>query len=749
MPNNTPPTIPTIIPIDDKIQIQELNPGPKKINPIVTQTIIPTIYEIPEETNEITNEQEEIPTIIPSTPKPLHTGKELEDVEVDTSWLNEEKAEQTLQQDRYTNPAVNIETPSNFGDVSEASAEELDSQENETPVNIQERLEQNLVTDATLVPTMDEGVVIGVDMASGPDESVVQQVNTPTPVVLEEEPLQIGIDTPITPDIQEDWIDNVTEDKPKIDPDLKPGMENTMNASDSQGPVLLDDIDDQEEGFELADPEIQPEPVEPKEETQSIATADLPEPDEAEPDPANENMLGDDEAPIIPSYDFFHQPTKETLVPLQRDELTMQFAEIFADEEHDTPHIQKIKARAVGDPTTYPSYVARASNFISPEQLRLDDVFRKMPGPVGAKKQIDDKVYGDPYSGKNNSRPIESTSIVGGEKAYHTAMALISGIRKIALYNSGFNITIRPPLISELHQFYMRTRSASQEFGRQFGQYAFIPADVELKIASMELFKSLVLDSNLVNWRDPGVLERNISIFDYDTCLWGMATLMFPEGTEVEMFCNKRDCNYVDQAKIDIVKMRFNDYSRISNEAVKYTCSSNAKEMRTEEDLKNYREQMMKESEIIQLNDEWSVSVETPSIAKYIEDGTVYAADMAAKIQKRNHIDVADYIRCKYFRIFAPWIKRVSFLDKRTGHYKHWIDPLKLPDIIESLQLNKDKLQLDTKLAEYMNEKRVSYYGYLYSVCPNCQTAPDVAINGIIPCDIQHSFFTLTMDRIS
>lgn len=719
---------PQIIPVDDHIQIQEVQQV-KKIIPVITQKAT-QIYEIPEE------EGDGIPTIRPTKPPVLKESS----TEPDTSWLNEKAAEEMLSSDPYSNPDVKIETPTNFVDVPEAKPEEIVAEQVVEEVHVEVSLPQGVdlsqVSDETIKESLNKAVATALKDSNISIEEAIRATEAET------EP---GFDVPLSTPIEPDWDSNIHEDVPTIDPILQPGME-TMDTTEPVspiGPAILDDIEDTQDDIELNSlMEHRQEKV-----TTFAAEHPIPEPDEV--GPANENILTDNEAPVIPTYGFFHEPTKETLIPLHREELALQFAEILPNEATDSPHIQKLKAQAVQDPSTFPSHVARSTNYTSPEQGRITDVFKNTEGPVGGKKKIDDKVYGDAFSGKSNSRPLQTTSIVGGEKAFHTAMALISGIRRVAMYNSGFNVTIRPPLLSELHQFYMRARSSSQEFGRQFGQYAFVPADIELKIAGLELFKSLILDSNLANWKEPGVLEQHLSIFDYDTCLWGMASLMFPEGTEVEMFCNKRDCNYVDKAKVDIVKMRFNDYSRINNDAIRYVCSADTSKPRTTEDLKIYKEQMLQESEVLQLTDEWSISVETPSMAKYIEDGSAYVSDMAARIQMRNPLDVGDYIRCKYFRIFAPWIKQISFLDKRTGHYNHWNDPLKMPDIIETLQLDKNNIPLDTKLTDFMNKKRVSYFGYLYSGCPKCKTIPDMAVNGIIPCDMQQSFFTLTMDRIS
>lgn len=701
------------------------------------------IYEVDTTTTEI------IPSVKAGAPKPIKIEQPIESNQdsdgTDADWLNTNEALKILDKDPITNPNVDIITPAYFVPVPN---EQVD-----TPVQFNE---STFVAD--LPPQFSQNPIplvldapIAHDVTDIRDElvDIVGLLSTSIQQAAAEEILP-GTDTYPLPE-DEDLKSNVQEDINPIPPTYQPGMENMNNGV--TGPIVMesDEVIDSEllSDMNLVEPPIVHAPTEI---ATPVVVAEVVISTSAETtnDIVTEDTLVDDpEAPLIPSYEFFRDSTKETIIPLHKEELAEQLIEAFPQDGVDSRKLQDTKLKALQDPTTFSGHLNRASNFLSSEQSRLTENLKKMTGPIGMTKAIDGKKYGDAFSGRSNARPLKGSSTVGGDKALQTAMSLISGIRRVALYNSGFNVVIRPPLLNELHQYYLRCRSAAQEFGRQFGQFSFIPADVELKAAGFALFESLVQDSNLKDWKTPGMLRKHISILDFDVCLWGMATLMFPEGTDTEMFCNKRDCKHVDIAKIDIAKMRFNDYSKLSDEAIKFVCATDSNSIRTPEDLANYHTNILQDTAALTVNDEWSIHVEVPSIEKVLLDGEAYVANMASKVQMRNGIDVADFINTKYFRVFAPWINRISYCDNKSGAYLHFTDPIRLPEIIEALQLDKEKCPLDTKIIEFMNNKKVTQFGYLYSKCPNCDAVPDVAVNGIIPCDMQYNFFTLTMDRIS
>ena len=687
--------------------------------------------------------EEEIPTITTTAPPKITTPVLTK--EEDISWVGEDEAISVLDNDPYTNPNVPIETPLYFREVPDATEEELKSAEPSmmTPViesvpieevsvneeftsNNDENIEENL-------PVSEEISSTEIGTTEDTNISTVEDISS----VEKEEEILSNV-TEDKPEIPDEWESSVVHDVPEIDPEVKPGMEN------NSGPVFLEDDASIEDasllnvlGMEVEEESISTINKSTDTETKPVVTDTVSE-------------IVEDDRDQVTIFTKIHSPEVENMVPLNAEPLAAQF-DITMIKDEDSAKLARMKKRALMDNDTFAKYVNRSVPFLSAEQSRSSEQFKNSKGPFGHNKVIDNKKYGDAFSGKANSKMTKPSTTMTGKQSYQTAMALICGVRKVPLYNSGFNVTIRPPLLNELHQYYVKCRSNESEFGRTFGYAAYIPADIELRRAGIDLFKNLILDSNLKDYETN--FELALTPLDYDVCLWAMASLMFPEGTTTEFFCNaivnEKLCGNVDSAKVDISKMRFNDYSKISDEAIKYVCASGKENTRTLEDIQYYKTELLPSSEELKLNDEWTIEVGVPSFQKMIDDGEAFVADMASKIQLNRGLDVVDFLKTKYFRIFSPWITRITYLNKETGSYLHFTDPVKLPEIIEALQLDEKNIPLSSKIEEFFNKKKVTHFGYLYTKCPKCNTVPDLAVNGVIPSDMQQNFFTLTMDRIS
>ena len=719
------------------------------LNPVMQLDSTPKIMEIePDSSSPV----EEIPTVITtSVPKAiqhpvLNVSPPVK--EEDISWVGEEEAISALDSDPYTNPHVPIETPPHFVEVPEATEEELKSAEPSmmTPVIDTTTIEANSVepeisennTDIIEEIVQTEVPIIEQEIGTTEPENIPIPVGEELPEMSTQNEVVIGnTDTDTSVEIPNDWESSVANDAPEIEPNVEPGMES--------GPMFLDDDSSIEDssllnvlGIEVDEDE---EPTKAKP-TESVDTPTVVT------DTVTPTL--EDEKDRVTIFTKIHDPAVENMVPLNAEPLASQF-EVTMVQDKDSAKLARMKRLAMMDNSTFSKYVARSVPFLSAEQSRASEQFKNTKGPFGHNKIIDGKKYGDAFSGKGNSKMNKPSTVMTGKQSYQTAMALICGVRRVPLYNSGFSVTIRPPLLNELHQYYVKCRSNESEFGRTFGYAAYIPADIELRRAGINLFKNLILDSNLKDYETN--FEAALVSLDYDVCLWAMATLMFPEGTTTEFFCNaiveEKLCGNVDTSKVDISKMRFNDYSKISDDAIKYVCASGKENIRTLEDLHYYRTELLPSSEELKLNDQWTIEVGVPTFQKVMDDGETFIADMASKIQLNKGLDVVDFLKTKYFRIFSPWITRITYLNKETGSYLHFTDPVKLPEIIEALQLDEKNIPLSSKIEEFFNTKKVTHFGYLYTQCPKCKTIPDLAVNGVIPSDMQQNFFTLTMDRIS
>ena len=402
------------------------------------------------------------------------------------------------------------------------------------------------------------------------------------------------------------------------------------------------------------------------------------------------------------------------------------------------------------DPDSIETRISDATNFFTHAQRFEHETVKdlhKKDHELTHCKVIDNEKYFDKKAGKNQAKNIANGAVINSKDSLPFMFALISGIRKVHFYDSGFWVTVRSPRIDELHLYYTTCRTNTDTFGKMFGQMAYIPADIEIRKAGMELFKKCIINSNLANWNVDNTFEKNLSYFDYKTCLWALASLMFTDGADIDFTCLNDNCTHVDHVKVDLSKLRIYDYTRLGEEALKF-CYSDA--IRSEEDILNYKNNILKISSDIDLTDEWILSLRVPSFYEAIEDGLEYVSELSKNIQLTDIETVTDHVAARYYRIVSPWIEKISYRNVTDGKIMHFKDKSIIPNAINSLQLTaKDNdTSLTDKLHKFIKDNQISYYCYSYTECPKCHTVPPVAIDGLIPCDIQQAFFTLTAERI-
>ena len=119
---------------------------------------------------------------------------------------------------------------------------------------------------------------------------------------------------------------------------------------------------------------------------------------------------------------------------------------------------------------------------------------------------------------------------------------------------------------------------------------------------------------------------------------------------------------------------------------------------------------------------------------------------MAQTLQLSDYTEIDNYISARYFKILAPWISQVSFTRRSDGKRIFFNDRYGIDKIVDALQLKFDNLpEIVTK---HKNKTKISYYCYSYTKCPSCGAVPPAEIDGLIPCDMQQSFFTLSTELL-
>lgn len=441
-------------------------------------------------------------------------------------------------------------------------------------------------------------------------------------------------------------------------------------------------------------------------------------------------------------------PPPPLLIGLQDADTTFEIMEGengYFPTENDSPEVVQKKNEALFSPLTYENRMRLIYKYFHTKQRQSDNDFIESiiekQHSIGCTATIDGKRVGDAVANKSLIDKIPTGTCVSADNALNLTMALINGIKKVYFYNSGFYVFIRPATQDELHEYYIECRATEFEFGYVFGQLNYIPIDIYVRKAGIKLFKKLITSSNLENWEEN--FEKCLSFPDFDVCLWAIASLMFQNGVSAEFVCHNESCRNIDHAKIDIAKMRFNDYTRLGKEALEFCASSTIK---TPEMLANYHKNILKDCEHITLNDNWSLDIRCPSFMEEILDGEAYVAELADKIQTNSYADCTSYLRAKYFRIFSPFIEKITYKDS-NGKNIFFTNKESLPSTINALQLDPE-IKLADSIIDFIKRTKISFIAYNYNKCPRCGAVPTSAVRGLIPCDVQQSFFILVVNQL-
>ena len=436
------------------------------------------------------------------------------------------------------------------------------------------------------------------------------------------------------------------------------------------------------------------------------------------------------------------------LIGLQDADTTFEIMEGengYFPTENDSQEVVQTKNNALFSPLSYENRMRLIYKYFHTKQRQADNDFIESiiekQHSIGCTATIDGKRVGDAVANKSLIDKIPTGTCVSADNALNLTMALINGIKKVYLYNSGFYVFIRPATQDELHEYYIECRATEFEFGYVFGQLNYIPIDIYVRKAGIKLFKKLITSSNLENWEEN--FEKCLSFPDFDVCLWAVASLMFQNGVSAEFVCHNESCRNVDKAKIDIAKMRFNDYTRLGKEALEFCASSTIK---TPEMLVNYHKNILKDCEHITLNDNWSLDIRCPSFIEEILDGEAYVAELADKIQTNSYADCTSYLRAKYFRVFSPFIEKITYKDS-NGKNIFFTNKESLPSTINALQLDPE-IKLADAIIDFIKRTKISFIAYNYNKCPRCGAIPTSAVRGLIPCDVQQSFFMLVVNQL-
>lgn len=318
-------------------------------------------------------------------------------------------------------------------------------------------------------------------------------------------------------------------------------------------------------------------------------------------------------------------------------DMIVKFEQLSLEEQ--TPHIDdedKNKKIAVDDLTRH---LVRSSINISPRDCfdeTVKDNSRDFAQDVIFEK--DGKKFrlglSKPSIG-NNSKNKELT----GAEAVMRIQSIMghTSLIKIPLWHSGFWVTLKAPLDSQLLYFDDQFLDDKKKFGYMTNGCIFTSEDFLLNKQLLNLFKSLIYKSPIegIDLTNLDELDDLIKIHDLQLIAWGIAYLMWPKGfnyTRGTIDNNDGEVSpYITKGFLDISKLMFVDKTSLSETQLEHmTSCANINKRLTKEEVINYQNNFNRKlnKEIVfekikneedNTSNEIRIVLETPSVNKYFE----------------------------------------------------------------------------------------------------------------------------------
>lgn len=332
---------------------------------------------------------------------------------------------------------------------------------------------------------------------------------------------------------------------------------------------------------------------------------------------------------------------------------------------------------------------------------------------------------------------------VSGEQARMLILASNHNIKRVYLYNSGFNIVLRGPSLTEMNLLYNRLQEDMDTYGRMFGSLFYMYSDIKIKSIIWDFIHNLVIGSNLNKWDKGNRLRDNISFNDYMPILLSVATLMYKEGYDFVHACTS--CEFVSTTKIDLNLLQLTDFSRIPFETLKELASG--KEI-TPDDVSRYKKGLKQNTPLIV--GKYQINRRIPSIGDYLDTGNTFNEQLYSAVYEIKEENIIDqYLKFNYSRIFEPWISSIEILDDVSKEVSFkLIDREAIGIALTELQNSELRDEFINQMNEYIQESSITNIGYLATACECCSVVPTNTVNGFVPFDVQSSFFTMLVMRL-
>jgi hypothetical protein len=321
------------------------------------------------------------------------------------------------------------------------------------------------------------------------------------------------------------------------------------------------------------------------------------------------------------------------------------------------------------------------------------------------------------------------------------------GIKHINLLHSGFSIDITRPGMNKINALYTAISETKAELGKQTGMIFYHFSDVLIRKTIVEHLHANITGSTFKDWRKYNSFLKALNILDYDTLLWGIISLLYPEGYTFSILCSHKDCANTEHVNLDLNNLKIVNYNKLQNINTSFSIKD-----KTLEEILEYQDNMFKATITTNDHPDWIFEMKSPSAYDFFESGDRFIGSILKSVNTPKPENLQDDINASYYRILAPWIK--SFTQKfPNGESKTIVHDVNLSiDTAKGSETNIERLMpsfqtvdntLHQDIHTYIRNQQMIYYGIYYPECPKCKRPNEFSKSGFIPIDVQLTFFLL------
>lgn len=342
----------------------------------------------------------------------------------------------------------------------------------------------------------------------------------------------------------------------------------------------------------------------------------------------------------------------------------------------------------------------------------------------------------------------EGITNVSGEKAVTMMFSVNRNIKRIKLMNSGFFIDIKSPLLSEINILYNSISDSSDEYGKMFGTFFYLYADLEIKKHLVDFFCNLVINSNLKGWSNKDALKKNISINDYPSILHSISCLMYKSGYIIKSICPS--CDYTEEEQVDLNLLKYHNFSILPEFCLKIISST---DIITPATARKYKHELLlalindmpegKDNKFIFDVDDFSLELKVPSIYEHLKYGDDYNSKLTKMVYSEDVKQIIQYLKFNYCQMFVPWVSSITnYSNRETKQGIKTEDASVFPVILDAIQERiKSGEEFSEKILNFISKTSITHMCYPANPCPSCGKEPTNAKEGYVFFDAQKNFF--------